>query len=169
MKSVEVKSQAIPFFMVPVEIFDDSGISPFEKLVYCGLRRYADTETGKCFPSLKTVATMIGVSRKTIQRALDGLTAKGWISRTLRREEGKKEYTSTLYTIFISRNRDTSFTKGMAPQTIGMVPQTIGYGPTDPVTKFRELNKSGKRFCKECGKEIIGTASSCGFCGGIPE
>ena len=49
------------------------------------------------FPSLETVASMTGFSKRTVQDALNRLEADGWIKRTQRRLRGKQS--SNLYVI----------------------------------------------------------------------
>lgn len=56
--------------------------------VYLVLNEYAD-KNGYCFPSLKTIAQGTGLSKSTVKRAIQDLTAAGFIQREQRyRENG---------------------------------------------------------------------------------
>lgn len=53
------------------------GIPPNSKLVLLALMTHADWNTGACYPSVGRLATMTGLSRRTVQRALTGLQEYG--------------------------------------------------------------------------------------------
>jgi DNA-binding MarR family transcriptional regulator len=67
-----------------------------EKFVLIMLANYAD-ESGKCWPSVQTLATNTGLSTATVKRALKKLIARGLLSREQRRKGNLK--TSSLYSL----------------------------------------------------------------------
>lgn len=67
-----------------------------EKYVLIMLANYAD-ESGKCWPSVQTLANDTGLSTATVKRVLKKLTDRGVLSRAQRRKGGMK--TSNLYAL----------------------------------------------------------------------
>lgn len=65
--------------------------------VYAALARFANNETQTCFPSQDTIAKMLGLTRQTVNKALDSLEKAGLIEiRGRTRESGGRasnEYT----------------------------------------------------------------------------
>lgn len=59
-----------------------TGITSTQKLVLCALAHHMNWETGKCFPSQKTIAKTTGLSLSGIKLALQRLQDEGLISRT---------------------------------------------------------------------------------------
>lgn len=72
-----------------------SQASPTAKVVYAVLQRYSNSD-GVCFPSRKTVADRIGVSVRSVDRALDELEAEGVLTVS-RRQNPDGSFTSNLY------------------------------------------------------------------------
>lgn len=67
--------------------------------VYASIRLFADYETGECWPSIDTVAEILGVSRRTVERHLAKLEAIG----AIRKESGKASGETNLYRFPASR------------------------------------------------------------------
>lgn len=74
----------------------DPTISTTEKAVYVVLTAHADDE-GDCFVSITAISNALNVSRRTVERALNGLTDLGIVTRTNRYVEGRQ--TTNLYTL----------------------------------------------------------------------
>ncbi|WP_261165761.1 helix-turn-helix domain-containing protein [Microbacterium sp. Marseille-Q6965] len=74
------------FTMLPHWLLDDSDLSLHELVVYMALLRFRDPETGKCWPGFTTIADRARVSRKTVQRVIPKLEARGMI-RVRRRKD----------------------------------------------------------------------------------
>ncbi len=65
--------------------------------VYMYLRDRSDGQ-GKCWPGINKIASDLGLSRSTVKRALNELTAKGYLQKESRfRPNGSS--TSNLYTV----------------------------------------------------------------------
>ena len=75
-----------------------SAISSNAIRLYCVLRRRADKQSGKCYPSRKTIAEDLQVgSVKTVDRAMKELVEIGAVKVFHR--SNKDEYTSNIYTV----------------------------------------------------------------------
>ena len=74
-------------------------IGPYGVLVYIALTRYAHVETQMCFPSYKTIADKLGISRRMVIYAIKKLVAAGLI-KVERRRSGSNDSYSNIYTLF---------------------------------------------------------------------
>ena len=73
---------------------------PFQaKFVALALRSFHGQD-GKIYPSIKTIASMTGLSRSSVKRYLQVLVNDGWMLKTLRRGVTKGNSTN-LYTLKI--------------------------------------------------------------------
>lgn len=70
-----------PFFMVEDAVLDYK-LTPYEGWLYIVIVKHADRKTGEAFPSIKTLASITGMSRASVIRATKSLEAKGLISVT---------------------------------------------------------------------------------------
>ena len=78
-------------------IYADPELSHRAKSVYMYLKDRSDAD-GRCWPSLKTIASSLRLSVSTVQRALSELEKAGYVTRRNRyRANGGK--TSNLYTV----------------------------------------------------------------------
>lgn len=66
--------------------------------VYCVLRRFADNQTGECFPSRKTVAMRARLSVSTLDRAVKELCDNGALTVSPRKNQ-HGDWSSNLYTV----------------------------------------------------------------------
>ena len=83
------------FFMVSNQIFD-LGLKPKDFTVYCCLLRYSDNNIRTCFPSRRLIAKECQMDRKTVDSAIENLSALGLVKKVCRhREDGTR--TSNLY------------------------------------------------------------------------
>lgn len=83
------------FFMVSNKIFE-LGLKPRDFTVFCCLLRHMDNESGSCFPSRKLIAKECLIDKKTVDSAIESLSALGLVKKVCRhRENGTR--TSNLY------------------------------------------------------------------------
>lgn len=75
------------------------GLHPTAQTLYMWLCAYAN-ETGKCFPSRKTLAEDVGCSEDTIDKMLGILVETGLVKKRGRVENGEK--LSNLYTVLVA-------------------------------------------------------------------
>jgi hypothetical protein len=55
-------------------------VTPSAFVVYAVLRRFADVETGQCWPTITKLAELAGMSRRNVQMILAKLTQAGFIA-----------------------------------------------------------------------------------------
>lgn len=67
--------QGLPFVMVPVHLIGT--VSPMALAAYAAVSAYTNAETGTAWPGQARLADDLAVSKRTVQRALDELTAAG--------------------------------------------------------------------------------------------
>lgn len=90
-----IASEKRNFFMVPNRIFE-LGLKPRDFNVYCCLLRHSDINTRTCFPSRRLIAKECCMDRKTVDSAIENLSALGLVKKVCRhRKDGTK--TSNLY------------------------------------------------------------------------
>ena len=93
------------FTIIENDIIDD--IERFDKndlLCYMVLCRFANNETGECYPSYKTIAEKMRVGVSTAIKAVKSLIDKGVVEVQQRKNENGGD-TSNLYTI-VNINKD---------------------------------------------------------------
>lgn len=83
------------FFMVSNRIFE-LGLKPRDFIVYCCLLWHSDNNTHTCFPSRRLIAKECCMDRKTVDSAIEDLSALGLVKKICRhRKDGRR--TSNLY------------------------------------------------------------------------
>ena len=70
-----------------------------EKLIYIAIKRFADNDTLKAFPSLKTLHKITGISIRWIKKSIEHMEQLGVIS-VEHREDDEKGHQSNLYTLY---------------------------------------------------------------------
>lgn len=87
-----------PFIMVYHDFLDSEVIGSHEKMVFIALKKFADSKN-QCFPSLKKLSDVTGLSKRKIQDTLKELEQKHIITieSRLRADGGT---TSNLYTLY---------------------------------------------------------------------
>ena len=90
-----IASEKGNFFMVSNRIFE-LGLKPWDFIVYCCLLRHRDNNTRTCFPSRRLIAKECCMDQKTVDSAIENLSALGLVKKIQRyRENGTR--TSNLY------------------------------------------------------------------------
>ncbi len=78
-------------------IYADPEITHRAMTVYMYLKDRSDAQ-GKCWPGIRTIAADLKLSRSTIKRTLNELTARGYLVKEARHRPNGSS-TSTLYTV----------------------------------------------------------------------
>ena len=89
------------YFPLPNEIFT-LGLKPGEIAVYAFLLRCEDRKTYKCYPSFKTIAKALNISKNTVRKYVENLYEKRLIeveNTYIFSKDGKKLNGNLLYTI----------------------------------------------------------------------
>lgn len=94
-KSVRCTSRDDKYAQVPNILIESYGskIGPLGIAVYAVLRKFADYETGDCYPKLSTIGSTLGISRNTVLKAIKLLSDNGIIEVASGQESGtRNEY-----------------------------------------------------------------------------
>jgi hypothetical protein len=126
-------STDLRFSIVPEAVID-SGVSHRAVHIYAILARYADSETGRCFPSRETIAQRAGCHVRSVGRAIDELIAIGAVEKHQRKDE--KQWSSNLYVV---KRVVTGAPGGRAPVPEGRAPVPEGSDTGVPLTRTTEL------------------------------
>jgi predicted transcriptional regulator len=89
------------YFLVPNEVFL-LGLTPGEMAVYTYLLRCTNRKTDQCYPSYRTIAQAIKLSRNTVRKCVQTLEERGLITTeptNVTTKTGRKRNGSLLYTI----------------------------------------------------------------------
>ena len=111
----------IRFSIVPESVLD-ADISDRAVRIYGILARYADSETGECFPSRETLAKRARCHWRSVDRAIQELITIGALQKHHRRDG--EAYKSNLYVVKrvvtgLSGGTDTGVTGVLTPQSVG--------------------------------------------------
>lgn len=88
-----------PFAIVPAALLADSSLSGTDVRVYAVLAEAANYSTKQTWPSHRTVGDRAGgLSRRTVQRAIEQLALAGWVRVETRIDDTGRQ-TSNLYTV----------------------------------------------------------------------
>lgn len=87
------------FTLVYNDFLDSDLLDKHEKLIYIAIKRFADNDTMRAFPSLKTLHRMTGISIRWIKKSIEHMEQIGVIS-VEHREDDEKGHQSNLYTLY---------------------------------------------------------------------
>lgn len=98
-KKLKIATDQRPFVMVYNDFLDSDLLNYYEKLVFIYLKKFTNPSTNQCFPSVRTLANLTGISVNKVKSILKELEAKGVIFKTNRtRPDGGS--TSNCYTLY---------------------------------------------------------------------
>lgn len=98
-KKIEFITDQRPFTIVYNDFLESNLLNSDEKMVFIVLKKFTDDNNNYCFPSLKKLSEITGISKRKIQNILAELEKKGVIIKENRiKANGSK--TSNLYTLF---------------------------------------------------------------------
>ena len=87
------------FTIVYNDFLENEILDKHEKLIYIAIKRFADNDTLKAFPSLKTLHKITGISIKWIKKSIEHMEQLGVIS-VEHRDDDEKGHQSNLYTLY---------------------------------------------------------------------
>ena len=87
------------FTLVYNDFLDSDLLDKHEKLIYIAIKRFADNDTLKAFPSLKTLHKITGISIRWIKKSIEHMEQLGVIS-VEHREDDEKGHQSNIYTLY---------------------------------------------------------------------
>ena len=68
------------FGIVDRDVIQDPSLSTTSKAVYSCLATFANSKR-TCFPSITTIAELLGVNRRTVERAIKELSEKNYVHK----------------------------------------------------------------------------------------
>ncbi len=86
------------YFTVNSDVMASNELTPMEKFVYSCLCYFKNYESGQCFPSYDTLATLTGLCRRVVIKIIKILEEKGFIIKEARIGKNN-ENLSNLYTL----------------------------------------------------------------------
>ena len=135
---METITTDLRFSIVPEQVLD-ADISDRAVRIYALLARYADNETGKCFPSRETLAKRAGCHVRSVGRAIDELIEIGAVEKSHRKDGNG--FTSNLYVV---KKVVTRAPQGRAPTPEGGAQAPEGGDTGVPLTRTSELEPVNK-------------------------
>lgn len=87
------------FTIVYNDFLESDLLDKHEKLIYIAIKRFADNDTLKAFPSLKTLHKITGISIRWIKKSIEHMEQLGVIS-VEHRDDDEKGHQSNLYTLY---------------------------------------------------------------------
>lgn len=87
------------FTIVYNDFLESELLDKHEKLIYIAIKRFADNDTLKAFPSLKTLHKITGISIRWIKKSIEHMEQLGVIS-VEHRDDDEKGHQSNLYTLY---------------------------------------------------------------------
>ena len=87
------------FTIVYNDFLESDLLDKHEKLIFIAIKKFADNDTLKAFPSLKTLHRITGISVRWIKKSIEHMEEMGVIS-VEHREDDEKGHQSNLYTLY---------------------------------------------------------------------
>ena len=87
------------FTLVYNDFLESDLLNYYEKMVFIALKKFADNDTMRAFPSLKTIHKITGISLSQVRRSIDHMEELGVISIEHRTDKDKGNQ-SNLYTLY---------------------------------------------------------------------
>ncbi|MED4586689.1 helix-turn-helix domain-containing protein [Brevibacillus choshinensis] len=162
--SKETLRDTLRVFVVPTDIFKVEGLSTHDKLVYCIVRSFANSQTDTAFPSYATIADLGSMSRRQAIKCVTKLLEMGLLSKEAqfkvkKDDEGnmKVRHTSNMYTIHTPEVVNTvhQAEKSSEYSSLGGERGALGGEYSSP--EYKNLKES---FKKDDEKEKQGQASA---------
>ena len=87
------------FTLVYNDFLESNLLNYYEKMVFIALKKFADNDTMRAFPSLKTIHTITGISQSQVRRSIEHMEELGVLS-VEHRTDKEKGHQSNLYTLY---------------------------------------------------------------------
>lgn len=97
--SIKSATDQRKFTLVYNDFLESDLLNYYEKMVFISLKKFADNDTMKAFPSLKTISKITGISLSQVRRSIDHMEELGVISIEHRTDKDKG-HQSNLYTLY---------------------------------------------------------------------
>jgi hypothetical protein len=107
MKKMSTTYNPGTFISVP-NIHKIAGIDPHAQVIFMWLIKFID-DKGMCFPSIKSIASLSGISERTVQKKMIILEELGILRKEIRKNTETGENYTNLYTIAICEPTNIEF------------------------------------------------------------
>lgn len=87
------------FTLVYNDFLESDILNYYEKMVFIALKKFADNDTMRAFPSLKTIHNITGISLSQVRRSIEHMEQLGVIS-VEHRTDKEKGHQSNIYTLY---------------------------------------------------------------------
>lgn len=87
------------FTLVYNDFLESNILNYYEKMVFITLKKFADNDTMRAFPSLKTIHNITGISLSQVRRSIEHMEELGVLS-VMHRIDENKGHQSNLYTLY---------------------------------------------------------------------
>ena len=87
------------FTLVYNDFLESDLLNYYEKMVFITLKKFADNETMRAFPSLKTIHSITGISLSQVRRSIEHMEELGVLS-VEHRTDKDRGHQSNLYTLY---------------------------------------------------------------------
>ena len=98
-KKIKSATDQRKFTLVYNDFLESDLLNHYEKSVFIALKKYADNDTMRAFPSLNKLHKITGISLSQVRRSIDHMKELGVISVEHRTDEDKG-HQSNLYTLY---------------------------------------------------------------------
>ena len=98
-KKIKSATDQRKFTLVYNDFLESDLLNYYEKMVFIVLKKYADNETMKAFPSLSKLHKITGISLSQVRRSIEHMKEMGIIS-VEHRTDGAKGHQSNIYTLY---------------------------------------------------------------------
>ena len=98
-KKIKSATDQRRFTLVYNDFLESDILDYYEKMVFIALKKFADNETMRAFPSLKTIYDITGISLSQVRRSIEHMEELGVIS-VEHRTDKEKGHQSNIYTLF---------------------------------------------------------------------
>lgn len=129
---MSIHSDTGPFTIIPEWVLLHPDLGANAVRLYGLLGRYADNG-GRCHPGRQELADKLGISERTLDKAMGELVTAGAVESTARYLEGTKERTSNTY--LVVRKKPDSAPGGAESATTGGAESAVG-------TRTKTLNEN---------------------------
>jgi hypothetical protein len=116
-EKTEIRGSPFPYTGIENGLIDSESVSMKAKMTYIVLRRFANWNTGQCFPSIPKIAKLAGISDNTVKVALRELADLGLVTWEIRKE-GDRNKTHLFNTMLFSESKLSRGGSAVEPSAI---------------------------------------------------
>lgn len=98
-KRIKSATDQRKFTLVYNDFLESDILNYYEKMVFIALKKFADNDTMRAFPSLKTIHSITGISLSQVRRSIEHMEQLGVIS-VEHRTDKEKGHQSNIYTLY---------------------------------------------------------------------